>query len=134
MKNLPKYYLLFFIVAIVSFVAKSQTPVWSYSPEVECGYSGTPSGGNLLGGLNSEYGDYLSPHGDFRILILFVEVNYNTQLVTDPHGPNGTTSWPAGQLPTYKDDMVDPQVSTNPQGMLTKFPPWQVFGVSVTCH
>ncbi|HOY27835.1 MAG TPA: hypothetical protein PLR96_02605, partial [Flavobacteriales bacterium] len=55
----------------------------------------------------SEHGWYLSPHGTIRILVLFVEIDYDMKPEKDPQ-PNGADHWPKGQLPTWKDRVFDP--------------------------
>ena len=44
-----------------------------------------------------------SPHGEIRFLVAFVELVYEGTNVVDP-SPNGTTEWPKGELPSWKDD------------------------------
>ncbi len=68
--------------------------------------------------IESKNGNTLSPHGTIRILVIFAEIHYNSGV--DPF-PFGTDGWPAHQLPAWKDQLLDPTVTTNPQGMLTKF-------------
>ncbi|MBL7953867.1 MAG: hypothetical protein JNJ91_02430 [Flavobacteriales bacterium] len=55
----------------------------------------------------SEHGWYLSPHGTIRILVLFVEIDYDVKPEKDPQ-PNGADHWPKGQLPKWKDRVFDP--------------------------
>lgn len=55
----------------------------------------------------SENGWYLSPHGKIRILVLFVEVDFDVSPDKDPQ-PNGADHWPKGQLPKWKDRVFDP--------------------------
>ena len=56
---------------------------------------------------HSENGWYLSPHGTIRILVLFVEIEFDVTSDKDPQ-PDGATHWPKGQLPLWKDDVFDP--------------------------
>ncbi|MCC6541429.1 MAG: hypothetical protein IT225_04345 [Flavobacteriales bacterium] len=55
----------------------------------------------------SEHGWYLSPHGTIRILVLFVEIDFDVTPGKDPQ-PNGAEHWPKGKLPTWKDRVFDP--------------------------
>lgn len=55
----------------------------------------------------SENGWYLSPHGTIRILLLFVEVDYDVHPEKDPQR-DGAAHWPKGQLPVWRDRVFDP--------------------------
>lgn len=55
----------------------------------------------------SENGWYLSPHGTIRILVLFVEIDFDVNPDKDPQ-PDGAHHWPKGQLPHWKDQLFDP--------------------------
>ncbi|MBL7953180.1 MAG: hypothetical protein JNM62_15835 [Flavobacteriales bacterium] len=55
----------------------------------------------------SENGWYLSPQGTIRILLLFVEVEFDVKPEKDPQ-PGGADHWPKGQLPKWKDRVFDP--------------------------
>jgi hypothetical protein len=55
----------------------------------------------------SENGWYLSPHGTIRILLIFVEVEYDVHPDKDPQR-EATTDWPKGQLPSWRDRVFDP--------------------------
>ncbi len=68
----------------------------------------------------SENGWYLSPHGTIRILVLFAEIEYDVHPEKDPQ-PNGSAHWPKGQLPTWKDDVFDPQPLAQPKAMVTRY-------------
>ena len=56
----------------------------------------------------SKNGWYLSPHGTIRILLLFVEVEYDVNREKDPR-PDGADHWPKGQLPVWKDNVFATQ-------------------------
>lgn len=68
---------------------------------------------NAKGGFASANGWALPVNGAYKLLIIFVE-NGST---------GGNTVWPAGQLPTFADEIVDPTFPTNGifQGELTKY-------------
>lgn len=55
----------------------------------------------------SENGWYLSPHGTIRILVLFVEIDFDVTPARDPQ-PDGAHHWPKGELPKWKDRLFDP--------------------------
>ncbi|MCC6911161.1 MAG: hypothetical protein IT224_03960 [Flavobacteriales bacterium] len=68
----------------------------------------------------SKNGWYLSPHGTIRILLLFVEVEYDVNREKDPR-PDGADHWPKGQLPVWKDNVFDPQVLPVQQAMVSRY-------------
>ncbi|HRH68288.1 MAG TPA: hypothetical protein PLB89_02155 [Flavobacteriales bacterium] len=55
----------------------------------------------------SENGWYLSPSGTIRILVLFVEVDFDVTPEKDPQ-PDGAQHWEKRQLPKWKDEVFDP--------------------------
>lgn len=55
----------------------------------------------------SENGWYLSPHGTIRILVLFVEIDFDVSPEKDPQR-DGSENWAKGQLPKWKDRVFDP--------------------------
>ncbi len=55
----------------------------------------------------SEHGWYLSPHGTIRILVLFVEIDFDVKPERDPQ-PQAANHWRKGQLPEWKDRVFDP--------------------------
>ena len=57
--------------------------------------------------LRSENGWYLSPHGTIRILVLFVEIDFDVKPEKDPQ-PNGAEHWHKGRLPSWADRVFDP--------------------------
>lgn len=57
--------------------------------------------------VNSEHGWYLSPHGTIRILVLYVEIDYDVKPEKDPQA-NGADHWEKRQLPRWKDEVFDP--------------------------
>ena len=56
----------------------------------------------------SKNGWYLSPHGTIRILVLFVEIDYDVKPEKDPQ-PDGHPTWAKGKLPDWADNLFDPQ-------------------------
>lgn len=69
---------------------------------------------------NSTNGWYLSPHGTIRILLLFVEIDFDKTTGKDPQ-VNGADHWPKGQLPKWKDDVFDPQPAAAYLGQVTRY-------------
>lgn len=67
------------------------------------------------GVLDSRNGYKLSPTGQIRFLVAFIELEYNNP-ANDP-SLNGTPEWPVGQLPSWKDDLLEYNV---PTGQSTK--------------
>jgi hypothetical protein len=68
--------------------------------------------------MESKNGHLIYPHGDLHVLIVFVEIDYD--LTIDPL-PGGNAIWPEGELPDYKDQILDSVWSTNPQSELSKY-------------
>lgn len=62
--------------------------------------------------LDSRNGCRLSPHGQIRFLTVFVELEYSNP-DNDP-SLNGTVEWPIGQLPIWKDDLLE---NNTPNGL-----------------
>lgn len=62
------------------------------------------------GVLDSRNGYRLSSHGEIRFLLAFVELEYSNP-DEDP-SPTGTTEWPVGQLPVWKDDLLETHASS----------------------
>lgn len=68
-----------------------------------------------MGVLDSRNGYKLSPTGQIRFLVAFIELEYHNP-ANDP-SLGGTTEWPVGQLPAWKDDLLEYNV---PTGQSTK--------------
>ena len=68
------------------------------------------------GVLDSRNGYRLSPHGEIRFLLAFVELEYSNP-ENDP-SPTGTVEWPVGQLPVWKDDLLEIHA---PSGLSNKY-------------
>lgn len=71
-------------------------------------------------GMHSENGWYLSPHGSVKVLMLFVEIDYDLNPGDDPN-PKGTPEWKPGQLPSYRDDIFDAEELKAPQATMTRY-------------
>jgi hypothetical protein len=66
----------------------------------------------------SENGQTLPANGHIEILLIYAEIDYTSG--QDPN-PSGNQLWGAGQLPTWKDDLLDVTFQTNPQGALSRY-------------
>ncbi len=69
---------------------------------------------------NSTNGWYLPTNDTLRVLMVFVEVEYDTQTEKDP-SPQGNELWAAGKLPSYADSVFDVNYSENLIGKMTKY-------------
>lgn len=69
---------------------------------------------------HSKNGWQLYPHGTIRVLVLFVEVQYDVNPKNDPQ-PDGADHWPKGQLPKWKDQVFDPFVQPVQQAMVSRY-------------
>lgn len=79
-----------------------------------------PVEGLLPATYESKNGWKLPASGTFRILTIYIEIDYTGSQWTDPF-PGGSSGWPSGQMPTWKDNLLDPQISAAPQGELTRY-------------
>ena len=74
--------------------------------------------------MEAKNGADLPPTGTIRVLVVFIEIDYNDPFSTlVGHSPSGTGGWAVGQLPNYKDDVFDPfwLGTNNSQGKMTKY-------------
>lgn len=69
---------------------------------------------------NSEYGWGLSPRDTLRILVFFVEIDYDESPDLD-RDADGNRVWPKGELPAYADELFDPFYKEHPEGRLTDY-------------
>jgi hypothetical protein len=69
---------------------------------------------------NSTHGWHLSPHGSIRVLVLFAEIDWDIDPAKDP-APKDLDHWPTGQLPTWKDDLFDPQPQQPPVAQVSRY-------------
>ena len=72
--------------------------IWDFCEDDTTNYI---SSGQLL---DSRNGNNLSPHGQIRFLMIFVELEYDNP--DDDPCLSGTDAWPVGQLPVWKDDLL----------------------------
>lgn len=77
---------------------------------------------NLFAQLNSRNGKSLPCNGMLRVLVIFVEYDYDKRDTLDPTNPKyGYDKWPKGQLPQWKDSLFDPIPTEKFKGLLTQF-------------
>ncbi len=69
---------------------------------------------------NSTHGWHLSPHGTIRVLVLFAEIDWDTDPSRDP-APKDLGHWPAGELPTWRDDLFDPHPQQPPVAQVSRY-------------
>lgn len=68
----------------------------------------------------SENGWSLRAQDSLRVLVVFVEVQYDT-LPELADLPEGRDVWPVGELPTYADSLFDPWKKDVPYGVMTRY-------------
>ncbi len=74
---------------------------------------------NPSGTYESKNGWHLPVTGTIRLLVVFAQIDYDTG--TDPN-PNNQDEWNVGELPTWADDLFDPNVPTGQaQGLVTQY-------------
>ena len=86
---------------------------------------------SMLGGgggvYETRHGRYLPTRGTLRVLVVLVEVDYQSPGEPDPTGTNGYPGWPAHQLPVWLDNtdpsenLFDSEVLPSPQGSVTRY-------------
>ncbi len=69
---------------------------------------------------NSENGWSLPAHDSLRVLVVFVEVQYDT-LPDLSDVPEGRDVWEVGDLPAYADSLFDPHKQDEPYGVMTRY-------------
>jgi len=69
---------------------------------------------------NSENGWSLRAHDSLRVLVVFVEVEYDT-LPELADVPEGRDEWRVGELPAYADSLFDPWEKSEPYGVMTRY-------------
>jgi len=77
-------------------------------------------GMNLSAQKNSENGWTLPTKDTLRVLVLFVEIEYDTLPELDGL-PNGKEVWPKGGLPTYADSLFDPFYRDEPYALMSEY-------------
>lgn len=69
---------------------------------------------------HSSLGWSLSPHGTIRILLLYVEIDWDVTPEKDPQA-NGAEHWEKGRLPKWKDEVFDPHPLRPYKGQVTQY-------------
>lgn len=77
---------------------------------------------NSIAQQDSRNGKSLPCNGTLRVLIIFVEYDYDIRDTLDPtNAKTGSVKWPKGQLPVWKDSVFDPYETGDSKGLLTQF-------------
>lgn len=69
---------------------------------------------------NSTNGWHLPTRDTLRVLVVFVELDYDTDPNLDAY-PKGSDKWPVGGLPVYADSIFDVWPQENPIGIMTRY-------------
>lgn len=75
--------------------------------------------------ISSKNGWYITPKGTIRVLMIYVEIEYD---VNPEHDSGPKDDWKDGQLPDYAGDFFDPFISDNYKGKMTRFFDHMSFG------
>ncbi|MBP9084052.1 MAG: hypothetical protein KBH11_13305 [Bacteroidia bacterium] len=67
----------------------------------------------------SKFGYSTDPSGTYRVLIIFAEIDYTSTCDPDPYPYN--PEWLVGELPAFKDDLLDIEPLTNPVNYISKY-------------
>lgn len=78
------------------------------------------AGTSLYAQQNSEYGWALSPRDTLRVLIFFVEIDYDESPELELY-PKGTDRWKVGDLPDYADELFDVHYQALPTGIMSRY-------------
>ncbi len=74
---------------------------------------------NPSGTYESKNGFHLPVTGTIRVLVIFAQIEYDTGI--DPN-PNNQDEWNVGVLPTWADNLFDPNIpSGQAQGLITRY-------------
>ena len=76
---------------------------------------------------NSTDGWFLPTRDTVRVLVVFVEIQYDT-LAEKNNSPKGTRVWQPGELPVYADSIFDPVWTGKPQTLMTQYYQESSFG------
>lgn len=87
----------------------------------QCNFIDPPEPDPLLTGCASANGLYLPASGTIRLLIVFAEIDYDVIPGNDPN-PGTNPDWPLHSIPSWTDDLLDPNVPTGTaEGLLTRY-------------
>jgi len=73
-----------------------------------------------IAAMNSENGWHITTNGTVKVLMLFVEIDYDENPQDDPM-PKGHHNWMPRELPAYADDVFDAEVLGEPRAMMTRY-------------
>lgn len=80
----------------------------------------TSSSSTAKATTEAKNGWYLTTSGTIRVLVVYIEVDYDITPGNDRY-LTGNTTWAKNQLPTYKDNLFDLNWTGIPQAMMTKY-------------
>ena len=75
---------------------------------------------------NTENGWKLPANGDLRVIMFFVEIDYDVTPSKDPH-PKGHETWGVGEMPKWKDEVFDFKKEDG-NGRMTSYFDYMSFG------
>jgi len=84
------------------------------------GYAQTSRTAEAIAEMNSENGWHITTHGMVKVLMLFVEIDYDENPLDDPM-PNGHHNWMPRELPAYADDVFDAEPLGEPRARMTRY-------------
>lgn len=100
----------------ISISLKAQTTYEEFTDSIYA-----PPGSEAEATAEAKNGWFLPTSGMLRVLVVFVELDYDLTPGNDPF-PNGGSDWSKGQLPNYKDDLFDPEWPVGTlQGSVTRY-------------
>ena len=77
----------------------------------------------------SRFGWHLPTSGHLHCLVVFAEVDYDSTFGRlDPTPKEGMWRWKSGQLPAWKDELFDSEISSQPKGFFTRYFSMASFG------
>ena len=100
----------------ISISLKAQTTYDEFTDSIYA-----PPGSEAEATAEAKNGWFLPTSGMLRVLVVFVELDYDLTPGNDPF-PNGGSDWSKGQLPNYKDDLFDSEWPVGTlQGSVTRY-------------
>gem|GEM_PF-447267 len=116
MKTFLKFSIGIAITLLIPFHLHAQNPDMGFTCVSDFNQVSAPES---MGNEESRFGYYLPASGTYRVLVIFVEVNYNG-VNSDPYAGIPSTNWPAGSVPNYAGQMYDPNPGMG-TGIFTRY-------------
>jgi type IX secretion system substrate protein len=114
-----KIHRLMLIVVLATGISISLKAQTTYEEFTDSIYEPPGSEAEVTG--EAKNGWFLPTSGMLRVLVVYVELDYDLNPSNDPF-PNGGSDWSKGQLPNYKDDLFDAEWPTGAlQGSVTRY-------------